>query len=108
MAGRGNIMGQFKINTEFHKSSVEERLELGNKLVVGCIKCMDVGIVTNNEELSKWFDVNADHIACKLCGPRYGVAIIVGDVTDKDNVLVSFKAWMQSLAVLAGVERGKA
>jgi hypothetical protein len=87
--------------------AVQEQLEKGNKLLVGCIRCMESTVVATSEELEVWFDVESDHIACPDCGPKYGVAVIVASVDDREVALKGFDAWMATLARLAGIERAE-
>ena len=85
-----------------------EQLEKGHKLLVGCIRCMQSTVIGTKEELEVWFDKDADHIACPDCGPKYGVAVIVASVDDREKALASFDVWVESLSRLAGIKRGKA
>jgi hypothetical protein len=71
--------------------AVQEQLEKGNKLLVGCIRCMESTVVATSEELEVWFDVE----------------FIVASVDDREVALKGFDAWMATLARLAGIERAE-
>lgn len=98
-------MSLFNTRDGESKPTIEKYLGQGKKILVGCIQCMDHDVVATKEELDEWYDDEADHIACKVCGPEFGVALIVEEVNNKIEAMDHFGSWMRKMSELVGVKR---